>query len=163
MVHCMRIYAVLFLKCSNFENCAFDELWVAEKASAYRRAGRRMMAIRLLFEGRSHQDVLSIIRCAASTSVTLYDTINWLWDESLLFPAPLYFPKCAMNLTVVTSNSLGGQKHPGLYQKQRHKAPGFRQVSLWFAEGVGWLSGSGTTGRHALWQQVSPSVVSAAK
>jgi putative transposase len=52
----------------NFENCSLQELVAAEKNSASNRAGRRLQALRLLFEQRTYEDVRAI---AAITSRTL--------------------------------------------------------------------------------------------
>jgi transposase len=44
----------------NMENDALDQLQAAEKNAASSRAGRRLQALRLLFQGRSYDDVLAI-------------------------------------------------------------------------------------------------------
>jgi transposase len=44
----------------NFENCTLGELQAAEKNAGSNRAGRRLQALRLLFQGRSYDDVLAI-------------------------------------------------------------------------------------------------------
>jgi transposase len=44
----------------NFENCSLEALQAAEKNAARNRAGRRLQALRLLFQGRSYEDVRAI-------------------------------------------------------------------------------------------------------
>lgn len=45
----------------NFENGSLDELRAAEKNAASKHAARRLMALRLLFQGRTCEDVLAIM------------------------------------------------------------------------------------------------------
>jgi transposase len=51
----------------NFENCTFGEMQAAEKNAASKRAARRIMALRLLFQGRDYDDVLAIMDCSSRT------------------------------------------------------------------------------------------------
>ena len=51
----------------NFENASLEALQAAEKNAASNRAGRRLQALRLLFQGRTYEDVRSISDVAART------------------------------------------------------------------------------------------------
>jgi transposase len=51
----------------NPENASRDDVRIAEKAAASKRAYRRLMAIRLLLEGRDRRDVQDIVDCDPST------------------------------------------------------------------------------------------------
>lgn len=51
----------------NPENASREELRLAGKTAASKRAYRRLMAIRLLLEGRDRQDVVDIVDCDSST------------------------------------------------------------------------------------------------
>lgn len=71
----------------NFENSSLEDLLAAEKAAAYKRSARRVMAVRLLFEGRTRQDVLSILHCAQSTLRTWIKRFNEYGVDGLLHDA----------------------------------------------------------------------------
>lgn len=51
----------------NFENCSLEELKAATKNSASNRGARRLQALRLLFQGRTYEDVLEISDVDRST------------------------------------------------------------------------------------------------
>src|SRR5512140_3038837 len=51
----------------NFENCTLGALQAAEKNAASKRAARRIMALRLLFQGRDYEDTLASMDCCGRT------------------------------------------------------------------------------------------------
>jgi transposase len=60
----------------NLENCSFAEIRAAEKCAASGRAHCRLMAIRLFFEGRDYDDIVSIMAVAAATLRTWIHRFN---------------------------------------------------------------------------------------
>jgi transposase len=60
----------------NFENCTLQELKVAEKNAASKRAARRIMAIRLFYGGYDRAEVQRIVDCDAKSLVTWIKRFN---------------------------------------------------------------------------------------